>query len=140
MSSCGQTNQVALGTANQQAEVYAQTTEVGGALGQGAVRTAPSSLGLPQCISGTEESGARHTPVRSRSSTFQAHLAPGSCSVVSCEQPQINRICHRTIARIVRVQMVADVISRKNMGRIRRITDHCIEVDHGVECAAIADP
>jgi hypothetical protein len=56
------------------------------------------------------------------------------------EQPKVHRSRHGLVARVVRVQMIAAVIGRLHPGRMVRIPEHPIEIQHAVERRTSADP
>ena len=60
--------------------------------------------------------------------------------LVALQHAEIDRASHRLIAGVVRMQIVAAVIYRLGVLRVRRIAHDCVEVDHAVELAARADP
>ena len=62
------------------------------------------------------------------------HRAPG------LEETQVDRRRQQAIARLVRVQVVARVRIGSEARRIRRISHDGVEIDHGVERAALPNP
>src|SRR5215470_16852332 len=56
------------------------------------------------------------------------------------EQRQIDRVAHRVVAEIARVEMVAAVVDRQHPGRMRYVAQGFVEVDDRIECSAVADP
>ena len=62
------------------------------------------------------------------------------CGALLFEKTQIDRIAHRLVARIVRVQMIARIVSRIELIRVRGIARHLRKINRRVEGAAVADP
>src|SRR5919106_3441594 len=56
------------------------------------------------------------------------------------EQLQIDRVGHRLVARVLRVEVVARVEVGPDVLGIARVTRRGVEVDHTIESAARADP
>src|SRR5579884_66788 len=58
----------------------------------------------------------------------------------SIEQGQIDALAHLQIAAIARVQVVAAIVDRQHAGRMLGVAQGPVEIDDGVEGAALADP
>src|SRR5262249_57028656 len=56
------------------------------------------------------------------------------------EQRQIDRVAHRVVAEIARVEVVAAVVDRQYAGRMHWVAQGFVEVDDRIECSAVADP
>src|SRR5215813_187928 len=56
------------------------------------------------------------------------------------EQRQIDRVAHRVVAEIARVEVVAAVVDRQHPGRMHWVAQGFVEVDDRIECSAVADP
>src|SRR5215831_14171129 len=56
------------------------------------------------------------------------------------EQRQIDRVAHRVVAEIARVEVVAAVVDRQHPRRMRWVAQCFVEVDDRIECSAVADP
>src|SRR5262249_61790092 len=67
-------------------------------------------------------------------------LGGPSRSPMSLEQRQVDRVAHRTIAQIARVEMVAAVVDRQHLGRMVGIAQRPVEVGDPVEALALPQP
>ena len=59
--------------------------------------------------------------------------------VTEAEQSQVDRIGHRLVTRVIRMQVIAAIVKRQELGRLARIARHPVEVDNAVELAAGTD-
>src|SRR5437588_4813582 len=62
-----------------------------------------------------------------------------NCASPLLEERQVDRVCHGLVTGIIRVQMVAAVVSGKETRRMPRIAHHRIEVDHAIVRSAATD-
>src|SRR3954453_11837931 len=70
----------------------------------------------------------------------RAERPPDFALLLHPEQPQVDRLRHRLVAGVVRVEVVALVELGADVFRVGRVAVERVEVDHPVEGAAGADP
>src|SRR5713226_9240427 len=62
-----------------------------------------------------------------------------SVVLVGGEQRQVDRVAHRRVARVIRVQVVAAVVGGQHAGRVRGVARDRVKIDDAVEPTASAD-
>src|SRR6267142_5556109 len=66
--------------------------------------------------------------------------APLARRAASVEQRQVDRVAHRAVAQVARVEVVAAIADRQHARRMLGIAQGAVEIDERVEDVALAQP